>query len=218
MLFEGIYRRFQTLRVAKGPLDARLTFTESLAVEQVGPPGHEMTRAGRRFGIAYNGTAPTGQAPVQALPTTLAGWVIWNGDAAKSYSLEMLGELYFSGTAVAGSQLLACIFQAPVQLGANATGIVVASHSNGGPASKAIIKSAVTITGPAAGLWLPVAEQLTATLPAQPGQVAVINRNLNGRILLPPGQGLGLSLLSPTGTTPTYLPIAEWIEVETDTE
>src|SRR6266568_2189225 len=103
MILEGIYRRFIPLRVARGPDDIRITHAESLAVGQVEPSGWEMTRAGRRFSIAYNGTAPTGQAPVQALPTTLAGWVIWNADPAKSYGFEMLGETYFSGTAVAGS-------------------------------------------------------------------------------------------------------------------
>src|SRR4029077_6794095 len=97
MIFEGIYRRFQELRVAKGQIDARFTFTESLAVDQVGLPKQEMTRAGRRFYIGYN-AAVTCLAPVQALPTTAAQWVIWNADSNASYFFEELGAALLSGT------------------------------------------------------------------------------------------------------------------------
>src|SRR5947207_2353188 len=110
MIFEGTYRRFMGLRSGKAPLDARLTHQESLAVCAVEPPGFEMTRAGRRFYISYNGTAPTGIATVQVLPTTAAQWVIWNADAAKTYFFKALGAMVLSGTPGVGGQLLAAIF------------------------------------------------------------------------------------------------------------
>jgi hypothetical protein len=211
MILEGIYRRFVPLRVAKGTIDARFTFTESLAVGQVEPDGWEMSRAGRRFHLAYNGTVPTGIAPVQAMPTTVTAFTIWNADPSKSYGFTVLGALTFSGTpAVTGGVLLATIFQAPVQLGANLTGVAIMSASNGGPASKAIVKGTVTITGPAVPVWAPVADQQASGPP--------VNRQLNGRVLLAPGQGLGLTVLAAVGTTPLFLPVAEWIELETDQE
>lgn len=218
MLFEGIYRRFVPLRVAKGQIDARFTFTESLAVEQVSPPGHEMTRAGRRFHIGYTGTVPTGIAPVQAFPTTAAQWAIWNGDLSKSYSFTALGALLFSGTKGLGGQLLACIFQLPTQSGlAQQAGVTPQSASFSAIGSKAVIKSGIVITNPALPNWMPIAEDVLAVATVGPAN-AIINRSLDGRILVPPGAGLGLAVLAPAGTTPLYLPIAEWIEVETDQE
>lgn len=221
MIFEGIYRRFQALRVAKGPIDARFTFTESLAVGQVDAPGWEMTRAGRRFYIAYNGTVPTGIAPVQAFPTTAAQWAVWNPDPAKAYILRALGALLFSGTQGLGGQLLACLFRAPASLGVHATGLAIASGSKisqgNFPGSNAIIKSGVTITDPTLPNWFPVAEDIGAA--ARVGPLAsIINRQLEGRVVIPTGMGLGLAVLAPAGTTPLYLPVAEWEELETDIE
>src|SRR2546428_345067 len=102
MILEGVYRRFAALRSGKGALDLRLTHAESLAVAQVEPEGYELTRAGRRFYIAYNGTGPTGIAPVVALPTTAAQWAIWNADPSKSYIITYLGAFLSAGTPGAG--------------------------------------------------------------------------------------------------------------------
>jgi hypothetical protein len=33
-----------------------------------------------------------------------------------------------------------------------------------------------------------------------------------------PGYGLALAVLAPVGTSPLYLPLAEWIELESDME
>jgi hypothetical protein len=218
MILESVYRRFQALRVAKGPLDARSTFTESLAVAQVEPDGHEMTRAGRRFSIGWNGTAPTGIAPVQAMPTTAAQWVLWNGDQAKTYALTALGALLFSGTKGLGGTLLATIFSTPSQQDlAQATGVAIVNHSASAIGSKAVVKSGITLTGPGVPVWTPVAEDILAVATIGPA-TAIINRIKAGRLAIPPQKGLGLVVLAPAGTTPLYLPIAEWIELETDME
>lgn len=216
MLFEATVRRFFPLKGGKGAIDARITHLESLAIGQVEAPGYEMTRAGRRFSIAYNGGVPTGIAPVQAFPTTAAQWALFNGDPVQAYTVRVLGALLFSGTQGLGGKLLACLFQLPVQTGF-ATGLAVASHSNGQRVSKASIKSGVTITGPAAPNWFPVAEDLGAA--ARVGPLgSIINRQVDGKIIIPPGQGLGLAVLAPAGTTPLYLPEAEWEEAESDLE
>lgn len=215
-LLELVYRRFVPLRVAKGMIEGRATFTESLAVAQVEPPGWELTRAGRRFSLGYNGTVPTGIAPVQAFPTTAAQWALTNGDPSKSYGFEALGALLFSGTQGLGGQLLGCIFQTPAQNGF-ATGLGVVSHSFGALSSKVAVKSGVTITGPAVPVWFPIAEDIGAA--ARVGPLgAIVNRQVAGRVALAPGMSLGLAVLAPAGTTPLYLPVAEWIELETDQE
>lgn len=218
MIFEGIYRRFQALRVAKGPLDARFTFTESLAVAQVESPGHETTRAGRRFYLGYNGTVPTGIAPVQAFPTTAAQWVLWNADPAKTYFIESIGAMLLSGTSGLGGELLAALFQAPAQTGASAAGLAIASASGSNIGSKAKIKSAVTITDPATPAWFHVAEQLSAAAVVGPASCIANRASLRTIVAIPPGFGLGLVVLAPAGTTPLYLPTAEWVELETDME
>jgi hypothetical protein len=217
MIAEGIYRRFQALKNGKGPIDARFTFAESIATAQVEPDGHEMTRSGRRFSIGW-GAAPTGIAPVQAIPTTAAQWVIWNGDLAKSYVLTALGALLFSGTKGLGGTLLATLFNTPSQQGlAQAAGAAIVSHSGSAIGSKAVIKSGITLTGPVAPNWTPIAEDMLAVATVGPATV-MADRLKAGRIIIPPQMGLGLAVLAPAGTTPLYLPIAEWLELETDLE
>lgn len=217
MILEGIYRRFQGLRVAKGPIDARFTFTESLAVAQVEAPGHEMTRSGRRFYLGYNGGVPVGIAPVQTFPTTAAQWTIWNNDIAKTYFFEQLGAMVLSGTTGLGGELLATIFKAPASVGAQPTGFGVMSASGSGISSKAIIKSAVTITDPVP-LWAQVAEQVSAAAMVGPASCIASRPGYRSIISVNPGYGLGLAVLAPAGTSPLYLPIAEWVELETDAE
>lgn len=220
MIFEGVYRRFQGLRVAKGIIDARFTFTESLAVDQVGLPKQEMTRAGRRFFIGYN-AAVTGIAPVQALPTTAAQWVLWNADPNMTYFLEELGAVLLSGTPGLGASLWACLFTAPAQIGALAAGLGVQSASQGGRASKALLKSGITITGPTAPNWFRVDESksgITAAAFSTGYSNGLVNDRLEGAIAVQPGMGLGLVVMGPAGTTPLYGPTGRWIEAETDAE
>lgn len=218
MLLETEYRRFQPLRVAKGMITARATFTESLAVAQVEAQGTEITRAGRRFYLAYTGTVPTGIAPVQAFPTVAAQWAIYNNDKAKTYFFTQLGALVFSGTTGLGGELLACIFRAPAGVGNHATGLTTASASNSAIASKALIKSAVTITDPLLPPWFQVAEQISSAAIVGPASCIASRPGFRNILAINPGEVLGLAVLAPAGTTPLYLPLAEWEELETDME
>lgn len=217
-LLEAYVRRFNPIRVAKALLDGRLTFTESLAVAQIEAPGHEMTRAGRRFYLGYNGAVPTGIAPVQAFPTTAAQWVIWNNDNAKTYWFEQLGAMVLSGTTGLGGELLATILKAPAQLGASAQGFAPVSASGSAIASKAILKSGVTITDPAVPVWAQVAEQVSSAAIVGPASCIASRPGYRSIIAVNPGYGLGLAVLAPAGTTPLYLPLAEWVELESDLE
>lgn len=217
MIFEGIYRRFAPLRAGKGPIDARFTHQESLAVSLVEPEGFEMTRAGRRFRSAFNGTAPTGIAPVQAIPTTAAQWVLWNGDLVKSYVMTSVGVILFSGTQGVGGTVLGALFNTPSQQGlASATGLAVQNMSGSAIGSKAVIKSAITLTGPAVPLWSPVAALPDAADTAG-GQAGPIS-DMKGRLIIPPQMGLAIAVLSAAGTTPLFLPFFDWLELESDLE
>ena len=216
MILEGVIRRWTPTKGGKSPLDVRLTHQESLAVAQVEPTGFEVTRAGRRFNLAWNGTGPTGIAPVQVFPTVAAQWALTNNDVARTYFFMTLGAMVFSGTTGLRAELLACVFQTPVQAGF-ATGVAVQSASNSNIGSKVAVKSGVTITAPALPNWFPIAEQLGGAAIVGPAS-CIANRGLDGRLAVSPGWSLGLVVLAPAGTTPLYLPLAEWVEVETDME
>lgn len=220
MIFEAIYRRFQGLRVAKGPLDVRMTHCESLAVGQVEPANFEMSRAGRRFQLGIS-AAVTGIAPVQAIPTTAAQWALWNADPNQSVLFEELLEVLLSGTPGLGGSLWACLFSAPAQIGSSGAGLSAVSCSLGSRSSKIIVKSGVTITDPAAPAWFQVDEsrQNITVAAFSTGYANGFGRkDLAGAIALPPGRGLGLAVIAPAGTTPLYGPLARWVEQETDME
>lgn len=217
MISEGILRRFIPFKSSAGAKDLRITHLESLAVAQTEPEGFEFTRAGRRFRTAFNGSAPTGIAPVQAMPTTAAQWVIWNGDPVLSYVVTSAAAILFSGTQGVGGTLLGTLFTAPDQTGlAQATGLAVANMSKSSRGSNAIIKSAITLTVPATPLWFPLSSLNSAaeTAGGQGGPQA----DIKGRLIIPPKTGLGLVVLSAAGTTPLFLPYLDWLEVETDLE
>lgn len=216
MIFEGVYRRFSTLKAGKAPLDIRLTHQESLAVAQIEPEGFDITRSGRRFQLGYNGTPPTGIAPVQAFPTTAAAWVLWNADPYKSYVITNVGIMLFSGVMAAGGSVLGTIFKAPVQSGANATGLAVMNMSGSAIGSNAILKSAVVITGPAVPVWSHLAALPDAVDGV--GGLAGPTADVKGRMIIPPGQGLGLTVFAGAGTTPLFVPSLAWVELESDLE
>ncbi len=196
-------------------IDARATGLESLAVDNVAPERLERTRAGRSFVWGpVNGV--TGIAPVAALPTTAAQWTMWNADPYQAMVVDQLGVLLVSGTAAAGIVVLACLFQAPATVGAQATGMQITSASGGNHASKALFKSGVTLTQPTTPNWWPVAKSDSANTAVL--SVAAENRDLRGGLIVPPGQGLGICVLSGAGTTPLFAPFGMHFEAKLDLE
>src|SRR5271166_6128775 len=203
-------RRFLVGKAGLSPIIARATGIESLAMAQVESAHAQSTIAGDRFQISLVTAIPTGVTSVVAQITTAPHWVIWNNDYQKSYIFDTLGMLIVSGTLTAGSGVLiqCCLFQAPAQTGASTSAdLVVTSCSNGGPSSKAILKTGVTITTPAAPIWYTIAKNDTTNIAAslQPS-IAAINRDVRGRIVVPPQQGLGLSAYSTATGTPKFVP------------
>lgn len=217
MIFEGIYRRFTTLKSGKGPIDARFTHQESVAMAVVEPFGLELTRSARRFMLG-NSAAITGIAPVQVLPTTVAQWALWNDDPVQTYWLEELGMYLTAGTPGVGGILLACLFRAPAQTGANVAGASVGSCSGSSAGSRAIVKTSVTITTPAAPIWYSIASNPSPNVTAFASSTFLQHREIQGRIAIQPGFGLGLAVVAPAGTTPLFAPFGTWTELETDVE
>jgi hypothetical protein len=187
----------------------------ALRVAQVDQERAELTRAGRRFKLGYT-AAPTGIAPVTAVPTTAAQWTIFNASLTDSYTFEELGVHLYSGTAAAGIVVVACFFTLPVQTGFG-TGIAAQSCSaSQNKVSSAAVKSGVTITTPAAPAWFHVAKSDSANTAV--GGVMAVNDQLKGGLILPPLTGIGIATLSGAGTSPLYIPVATWTEGAQDLE
>lgn len=184
-------------------------------VAQVEQESMELTRAGRRFFTAQNG-AITGIAPVQAVPTTAAQWVLYNTSATDSMVIDGLGMQLASGTAAAGVLVMAAYFTLPVQTGLGTNITVINANGSSTRTSAVSIKSGVTITTPSAPSWFVVAKSdstNTAVL-----SVAAFNDQVKGKIVVPPLYGLGLATLSGTGTTPLFFPMCHWTEYALDLE
>lgn len=187
----------------------------ALRVAQFEPEGMELTRAGRRYFTGQNG-AITGIAPVQAVPTTAAQWTLFNTSLTDSMLVESLGVELASGTAGAGILVMAAFFTLPAQTGLGTNIVAVNANGVSTRASAVAIKSAVTITTPAAPSWFVVAKSDSANTAIL--SVAAINSDLKGRLIVPPLTGLALATLSPAGTSPLYFPVCSWTEGALDLE
>ena len=214
-------RRFAIGKAGLSPIVVRATGVESLAVAQVESDGQEMTRAGRRFMLGRS-AGVTGIPPATAFVQT-AQWSIYNGDAQKSYVLDHIGAVLVSGTAAVGFTVMAGIIltssTAGWNTGSNTAGMSVQNCSNGGPNSKAIVRSGLLlITTPAAAStqWATVANCDSANTSVL--AVSAINYDLRGQLIIPPGQALAMNVYNGTGTSPLFAPTASWTEIELDLE
>lgn len=218
MFLDGKGRRFLG-DVAPGASAALgLTPLGSVATASVEPERMEMSRAGRRFVIGNN-AAITGQAPVQAHPTTVAQWVILNRASRESLVFEELGVYLESGTPGVGGTLLCCIAQTPSQVAtANHAGVGIASASGSQRASSAAIVPNITITQPAAPVWFELGSNSSANVTAFAASASIFHRDLRGGIIVPPGFMLGLAVVAPAGSTPLYAPMAMFLEIALELE
>lgn len=196
-----------------GKIQQRGTEMGSVAGAQVEPPGFEMSRAGKRF-ILGNSAAITGIAPVQVLPTTAPQFSIWNASTTKALIFEQIGVYLTAGTPGVGGILLGCLYTLPASTGSTYAGTAITSASGGSIASATIVKTAVTVTTPAAPNWFPLATNPGPNVTAFAASTFLENRLLGGTIIVPPQSGLGLAVVAPAGTTPLFAPFAMWCETD----
>lgn len=218
-ILKGVYRRFGQSKSGRAPMELRLTGLESLAMGQVEGAGDEMTRAGLRFHMSAVGA--TGIAPVQAVPTTAAQWLIYNpASNLVTAWLETIGSVLASGTGGAGATLFGCVVgpaNVPTTLPTAAANVTIKNaQPTSSKASSLIVASAQTLVGTLAGNWFPLAYELLGMTVL--GQTQMELRNLGGQFSIPPGCGLGLAVISPTGTSPLFSPYGSWREYIGDLE
>jgi hypothetical protein len=217
MLAELIASRF--LPKQQGQTVGRVTGLGSVAVDQTAPAGLEMTRAGRRFRLGIK-SGVTGIAPVAALPSTAAQWLLYNTDQSKACWMERLGALLVSGTAAAGLVVLVAQVKAgqlPSTVpSANATSIAPVNANQQSKIGSAVVIATAQTLAVDPGAWFPIAKSDSANTAIL--SVAADSGPLDGKLVLAPLSGLAICVLSGAGTTPLFTPTAEWVEVETDTE
>jgi hypothetical protein len=222
MLIEAIVRRFPALRsLAEATTGVRQTGTLSVAVAQVESEHTEMTRAGRRFAGIF---ATTAVANVIAIPTTATMFALYNADTNKSYVIDQITFWVASGTPGLGGTILHIVSPITATLPIIGTGSAVASLSNGGLVSKAVLTNGSNTYA----VPTPSGTVQWGITPGQQGQVAGVaaatnigsnfSADVRGRIIVPPGRVLGLSLLAATGSTPAYNAGITWHEIELDLE
>lgn len=218
MLTEGFAGRF--IQKAQGLVASRLTGLGSVAVAQTEGEGDEATRGGLRYAMSALGA--TGIAPVQALMSTAAQWMIWNpnGNLVSAF-IDVLGMVLISGTAGAGAVLHACpvgpSFAPATVPTTNQAGVTIVNQNPVSQrASKLIVVQSQTLLNAAIGNWQPVAVMNPANTVL--GQTIIEARDIRGKMIIPPGCGLALALISPTGTTPLFGPYAQWREYAADVE
>jgi len=197
------------------PIEARFNEKGALWVADHMPQGAEASKNGDRFMLGYS-AAVTGIANVSAVPTTATMWAIANADPTNSYFLEEIGVYLTSGTPGVGGILIGCLFRTPLAPTSD-TGIsVVNTNPNSAKVSKAIVKSAQTVTasqgGVAAPTWYTLASNSSPNVTAFAGSTFLEHRALAGRITIPPSWSLGLHVVAPAGTSPLFAPFGMWVE------
>ena len=215
MLAEAIARRFPALKsLSETTTGARLTGWLSLAVAQVEAERQERARAGRMF--AGMGKA-AGTAPVSAMPTTTAMDFLWNADPNRAYVIESIDYMLLSGTMTVGATVVAIVTPITGTLPTLATGSLITNLSAGGLMSKGLFAAAYTIPTPAGTVQWGIVPQTSN--PGGAGSVGgMISCVVDGGIIIPPGRGLGLSVISGTGTSPLFVANVTWHEAELDAE
>lgn len=216
MNFSGLITRLMKQSTNMDGVPVRLSNYASLAVAQVESPYQESTRSGRRFHGGVQVLA-NGVAPVQAIPTTTAAVALFNSDTNNNglaLVVDWANIFLASGTSAAGATVLVAVGKpssgtAPV---ASASNYSIGTLSGTAQGSKALFGiGTVFATTP---VWSAVAST---------SQVAGANvgqgdncLDLGGRIVVPPGYMLGISILSGAGTTPLYGVSLQWAEHELD--
>jgi hypothetical protein len=190
----------------------------SLKVAQAEGECDEASRGGIRYQLQSSGA--TGIAPVQALPTTAAQWLLYMPLAAKTTAfIDELGEWLVSGTAGAGGTVLYAVC-GPTHIptaapNAMAAGIVLANANPVGQrASKLIVVSGATLAANPG--WAPLAWMNPAGTVL--GQTQMVKEKINGALMIPPGCAIALAVISPTGTTPLFAPYGRLREYMTSPE
>lgn len=159
--------------------------------------------------IASGGVVANAVVPVVDVPTTAAGFALYNANPDKSLFIEKVTAHQASGTAGLGGSLLVCKSGGPQSSPptTNGTGVVIDRAGGGSGNTLCKFKDAVTLTS--AGAWLTVA---TGKYIAEVNIGFAMIADLDGLIEIPPLYCLGMTVLAPTGTNAKFTFGVVWSE------
>jgi hypothetical protein len=210
--FSGLASRVLT-SLLSGTGTASFGQTGGIRVTQFDAMYMDAVREGRKFYCGVS-AAITGIAPAQLLVTTAPQWSIWNASTTKTMYFTSIG---LEQTAVAaqgttGVSVRYCVYTTPASSGMYSGMAVQNSSPTSTNTSAVIVKTAVTITLPAAPVWCSIAQSYHVAAAAH-ANLYVGARDVFGGIALPPLSGLGLCAYASVATG-LMAPACEWIEVE----
>lgn len=181
-----------------------------LKVNQTAPQYHGLAEAGRIY--SWSSATATAKAPVTAIPTTAAIFALWNGNAAATrlcLSILRISAWQVSGTAGLGKALIAGLSPTSQTAVTSATNAIKTNLSASARTSAATFGTDITLGGTPSWNIYGGSDQ-----PAAVQVGGGVTCRLDGEILVPPGYALGLSVLSPVGTTALYGMSVIYAEVE----
>ncbi|MDE2096902.1 MAG: hypothetical protein KGL39_06605 [Patescibacteria group bacterium] len=182
----------------------RLSAFRHQLVDQVMPKYGELIRMGKVFHVS-GGVVGNGVGSVQDMPTTAAGFALYNGNTVQSnvHVVPLKVSLYgtgATGTMGLGTAAIAGVSTSPQSSPvAKATGVVgpnnaYATSSN---VSNAVLGSTITLAG--APAWVVLGGRDT---PAAIEIGAGFLFDIDGLFLVPPKYCLGMHVLAPAGSNP----------------
>ena len=212
-IIQGTAARVAT-QVTGGTQTTSFSQTGGMRVTAFDAPYMDAVREGRRFGCGPN-AAITGIAPSAVILTTAPQWSLWNASTTKTmfFTCIGMGLTSVAATGVTGVSVSYCLYTLPASVTMYA-GMGVTNLSATSTATSAlVVKTAVTVTTPAAPVWVGVAQSPHIGAAATVNML-VANHQVFGGVCVPPLSALGLSAYSPTATG-LFAPNCEWIELET---
>lgn len=193
-----------------GDVDIRLSQHRSQFVSQLEPKYLELARAKRLYGA--NSAAGTAKAPLTALPTTTATWMIYN-PTTSSRVLIPLKAYCWSVSGTLGLDMGMALAIPPTVVATPPTkysSSVIHPLNPGAQTTTAIFGQGVTVAAP---VWSIAA---TRTQPAAIGIGSGLVADLDGMYIIEPGFGLGGAVVAPTGTTALFGFGFTWAELDLD--
>lgn len=189
----------------------------NLLVEQGALPAYtELTRSGISYSAMLS-DAQT-QAPLTAVPTTVAMMTLYNntsGNAAMTMVIDQIFAFHLLGVVTVPSTGVLWAQVTTQRLAPAFTAVTIASNSGRPaiiPTTGGRVMTGVNVTTVVANGWRPYGNpQSHAVAAATPGEAW--SYELNGRLIVPPGTALCLSVTTETISTNTYNVGASWTEV-----
>ena len=189
-----------------------LTWEGALLVAQYASPYEYYTRLGRRF--CASGGTHAGIAPVTAVPTTAAAWVLYNPNGNdRVLVIDAISVWSVSGTMGLGMALLCAVTLGDQTTPPTDVALSIKSALDGGPFdSKAIIGVNHTITGGTPAWCVVAARDQAASISVGSGQRT--GDDFPGTRVVRPGREIAATVLGPAGSTPLFAVAFEYHEVD----